>query len=185
MENIITGFEQLNLGQIGQPGFAQAKLEVLRNLRELPGVYRGGPNGAPAPHSLTQDIFQQEEDEIDALNNELLQIGRDLQACFSRFGKHGSLNCGPYYAWYDRARALLLQRAAASQNNLADPVQRRIALFVIQPALGLVASNVARQYDKDLGEKTFSKLVLNTAAKLIGSRLDFVQGALTMHQMHM
>lgn len=161
MDDVINEISQMNLNNTGEAGHEADKQEILRNLRVIPPDFR---------FDCADQIT---EDEIEVFNQELLNVQREIKNFYARYGQHGSINCGPNYAYYDAIRADIQQR----DNEVDATTHYGIILhFILASMVALPEVARMRPLDKPRGEKTFSKMCLNLAAMLALERLNWIQG---------
>lgn len=119
-------------------------------------------------------------EELDAFNNNFNNVGAEINNLFVEFGGHGSINCGMEMINYIKIWSTF-QRLWTE--IVPDANYGIILKFVLNPIFTLPAEDVVRGLDNARGEKTFSKQLLNTAAKIASDRYNFVEGYWTKRQL--
>ena len=162
MDNVVETLAGLNLNTIGCPDAdKEQKRTILNDIRKIPENFR---------RSVLDAIL---DEDVEAFNEEMIKIQRELVGLFTSYGKHGSLNCGTNFTSYKEIR----EAGRKLYDDIDTTMNYAIVLqFILAPLFALPTDFVIRPLDKPKGEKTFSKMCLNLAIKLALDKHSYISG---------
>ena len=175
METLITNLQNMDLNAIGIEGHADEKhhdLGILLN------------NEINGNEFNLENSFNNNWDNLDIFNTALINIHHELNNIYAVFGQHGSVNVGVRYRNYIPIRDSMTD--LSNETNLRNDLnldQRRILCYILLPVVSLPNYTRHHNYDNPRGEKTFSKMVFNSAMMLSLARWNHIHGYWTLYQL--
>ncbi|PRP73900.1 hypothetical protein PROFUN_16512 [Planoprotostelium fungivorum] len=134
-----------------------------------------------------REISDLTEDEHQIMMTAITRIKSKIDDWIASFGDHGAVNCGTGYSQYNQIHTKVRKRWSAEKleerEEQMDPERllliSRAARFIVMPLYCLPTSADAAENDNSMGERTWSKVLLNRLIRETAGRANYAEGFLT------